>query len=167
MTKTIALFAVLGLIAGSQAAGAAPPQAFAIPGFKMQRPPLPAGEHKPFATYVNQLQANVSVPAATFVDLDQATLTCPKPTCTLSLSAMQQVGVAQGSGRWAINVNVDSTTVNGAAFQGFIPVSNFAVGNWQGSYTVTQGTHTVTLQAYGEVDYIVPFWSDTFTVMKP
>jgi hypothetical protein len=166
MAREIFLFAILGLSLQTPVF-AATPSPSATPGFHLPRNPLPAGEHKIIGTYVNQFEANATVPANTFFTLDQTTLSCPKPTCTLWMTMMQQVGAPSGSGRWAVNVNVDGTTVNGAVFQGFIPPSNFAVGNWQGEVSVTQGTHTVTFQTYGEVAYVAPFWADSASVMKP
>jgi hypothetical protein len=140
-----------------------------IKGFQQtQRNGLPAGEHKVFATYVNSGAPSVTIPSITATTIDQATVRCPKPTCTLSITSMQEVGPNSTPGtQWAIPVEVDGETVDGGPYQGPFAATQFETGYWQGNVSVTKGKHTITWQTYGEGSYELQLWANTATILIP
>jgi uncharacterized repeat protein (TIGR03803 family) len=72
------------------------------------------------------------------------------------------------TGEWRIVVLVDGTDVDGGPWQGPVPLDNiYLVGNWQGAYAVTKGSHTVTFQIYSQASLQLDQWSDTVTITTP
>jgi hypothetical protein len=131
--------------------------------------PLPAGEHKVVAIYANSGNGNGTQQLAVgYTTLDQTKITCPKTTCTLMLSGMQEIESADSQGEWQIYAQVDGHGVDDGVYQGYEPVSNFYLtGNWQGKYTVSQGTHTIDFETYVQVSALLDQWSDTVTITTP
>ena len=75
---------------------------------------------------------------------------------------------ADESGEWRIVVLVDGTDVDGGPWQGPVPLDNiYLVGNWQGAYSVTKGSHTVTFQIYSQASLQLDQWSDTVAITTP
>ena len=143
-------------------AGVAVAVGFLSPGFAA------AGEHRVIDMYGNSGNANSReiLPSVDTV-VDQATITCPKATCTLALSAMQAIEDGDGTHEWAILAFVDGASVGPPNYQGFLPTNNYLTGNWQGKYTVNQGAHVVSFQIFGEAYFILDGWSDSVMVTAP
>jgi hypothetical protein len=131
-------------------------------------PDVAAGEHHVIAMYANSGNANSEeiLPSVDTV-VDRATISCPKPTCTLVLSAMQAIEDGDGMHEWAILGFVDGIQVGSPNYQGFLPTNNYLSGNWQGSAAVSQGRHAVSFQIFGEANFILDSWSDSVTVTDP
>jgi len=129
---------------------------------------LLAGEHKVIGMYINSGNANQQVIAGGVdTTVDAATISCPQATCTLALSAMQEVEDGNGTNEWQIIALVDGQNV-GPQWQGFLPTNYYLTGNWQGKYVVAKGTHTVTFQIFGEApDFLLDSWSDVVTITTP
>lgn len=168
MKRIVPIVAGLALAIGVQGqALAAPHSTTAVPGWKFQPAPPPAvPKHKVLLTYANA-GIGGAVPALTFTDVDTYHVTCGKPTCMLEITTMQQATFSDDATKpWAIPVWVDGNSVDGGPYVGTL--SSFAVmGSWQGKYSVTQGTHTVLFQTYGQANYSMGHWADTVTVTSP
>jgi hypothetical protein len=137
------------------------------PGFAAA-PNVAAGEHHVIAMYANGGNANSEeIQPSVDTVVDQATITCPKPTCTLALSAMQAIEDGDGTHEWAILAFVDGAEVGSPNYQGLLPINNYLTGNWQGSFAVSQGHHVVSFQIFGEANFILDSWSDSVTVTDP
>src|ERR1700683_1527001 len=115
----------------SAASGAAISIALCIPGFPVANNrtgthhAIPAGEHKVIDMYINAGNANEEqIAPGDYTTVDQATINCSKPTCTLALSAMQETESADESGEWRIVARVDGTNVDGGPWQGPVPLDN-------------------------------------------
>ncbi len=168
MNRTIAALAGLAMMFCFQPPGlAAPSGPTFAPGFH-QKPRLPAGEHKAVATYVNSGNTPTHIGIVTWTTLDEATVKCPKKTCTLAMTAMQTPGMASTEGApWGIVVLVDGSDVDGGPYQGVLPTTSYVTGNWQGQMAVAGGPHTITWQTVGGADYTMSQWADTATVLVP
>jgi hypothetical protein len=146
-----------------------------LPGFAIanggtaMRHAIPASEHKVAGIYMNAGNANEEqISPDVYTTVDQGTITCTKPTCTLALSAMQETESADESGEWRIVALVDGNPVDGGPWQGPVPLDNiYLIGNWQGAYAVVKGSHTVTFQIYSQASLQLDQWSDTATVTTP
>jgi hypothetical protein len=108
-----------------------------------------------------------NIAANTFTPVDETVVRCPKQNCTLSLSAMQQVGPTSVEGTaWAIVVQVDGAAIDNGPYQGQLSPTVFLVGNWQGQISVSRGKHTITWLTYADMSgYQLNEWSDTATVL--
>jgi hypothetical protein len=127
-----------------------------------------AAEQKVVAMYVNSGNANSEeIAPGVPTSVDQTTITCPKPTCTLALTAMQAIEDGNGSIEWSILATVDGNPVGSPNYQGFLPNNNYLTGNWQGNYAVRMGQHLVTFQIFGEANFILDSWSDTVAILTP
>ena len=159
------------------AAGLAISMFFWAPGFaaddqaaiatEQSHQPLPAGEHKVVAIYANTGDPYQQLPLG-YTKVDHTTVTCPKASCTLVLSGMQEIVSADSQGEWQIYAQVDGHGVDAGVYQGYEPVPNFYLtGNWQGKYTVSQGVHTIDFETYLQVSVILVHWSDTVMITTP
>ena len=130
--------------------------------------PALAAEHKVISMYLNAGNANdLQIPAGGYT-VDQTTVLCPNVTCTFGLTAMQQIVSVNSPSWWRIVVFVDGKNVDSGPWQGPEPISNtYALGNWQGKYTVAKGSHSVTFQCYLQVTALLSQWSDTVTITAP
>jgi len=143
---------------------------FAAPnGSTGMRRAIPAGEHKVLEMYINAGNANEEeISPDVYTTVDQGTIDCVKSTCTLALSAMQETESADEAGEWRIVALVDGTAVDGGPWQGPVPLDNiYLIGNWQGMYAVSKGSHTVTFQIYSQASLQLDEWSDTVTITTP
>lgn len=140
--------------------------AFSVPGWRDRAAPPAVPHHKVLTTYAHA-GIGGAVPALTFTDVDSYHVVCSKPTCLFEISIMEQATFSDDATKpWAIPVWVDGNSVDGGPYVGIL--SSFAVaGNWQGSYAVTHGTHTVLFQTYGQANYSMGHWADTVTVTTP
>ena len=139
----------------------------AVAGRQFQpTPPPTVPKHTVTTTYANA-GIGGAVTALTFTDVDHYKVNCPKPTCMLEISIMEQATFSDDATKpWAIPVWVDGNSVDGGPYVGTL--SSFAVmGNWQGKYAVTQGQHTVLFQTYGQANYSMGHWADAVTVSTP
>jgi hypothetical protein len=129
---------------------------------------LLAGEHKVIGLYINSGNANQrEIAGGVDTTVDEATISCPQATCTLALSAMQEVEDGNGTSEWQIIALVDGQNV-GPQWQGMLPTNYYLTGNWQGKYVVAKGSHTVTFQIFGEApDFLLDSWSDSVTITTP
>jgi hypothetical protein len=129
---------------------------------------LLAGEHKVIGMYINAGNANQKqIAGGTDTTVDQAAIYCPQTSCTLALSAMQEVEDGDGTHEWQIIALVDGQNV-GPQWQGILPTNYYITGNWQGKYAVAKGSHTVTFQIFGEApDFLLDSWADSVTITAP
>jgi hypothetical protein len=168
MKNLVPLVAGLALAAGIQGESLATPPTTAVPGFVAQPAPPPAAgpKHTFLYTYA-KAGIGGAVTALTFTDVDHVKVKCNQPTCLLEISIMEQATFADDATKpWAIPVWVDGNSVDGGPYVGTLP--SFAVmGNWQGSYAVTEGSHTVLFQTYGQANYSIGHWADAVTVTTP
>jgi hypothetical protein len=137
------------------------------PGFAVEQK-LFAGEHKVIGMYVNAGNANSQeILPGVDTTVDQATISCPKATCTLALSAMLAIEDGDGAHEWQIVVLVDGKTVGSPLWQGVLPTNYYLTGSWQGKYVASKGSHVVTFQIYGASNFILDDWSDTVIITDP
>jgi len=104
--------------------------------------------------------ANIAPGATTF---ETANVKCAAKKCILAMSAMDQIGLCDANGGWAIEVYVDGNLVN-SQYQGPQPTSSivpgFQIGNWQGFASgLAKGTHQVQFQTYVEGNCIQDQWA--------
>jgi hypothetical protein len=159
MHQTLPAIATLAIAVGLQSPGAASPSA------PIELSGQPAGQHRVIAMYANSGDLHSqTIPAQTFTTIDQATIQCPATTCTLALSAMQSIKSADSQGEWAIVGVVDGQNLL-YSYQGFEPIASYLTGNWQGNYTVSEGTHIVTFQIYADVSVLFNVWSDSVNII--
>jgi len=167
ISKAVPILAGLALavcVSGQSQAGQS---TTSVPGWHQPsgNPPV-VPKHRFLLTYANA-GIGGSVSALTFTDVDSYHVVCGKPTCMLEISIMEQATFSDDATKpWAIPVWVDGNSVDGGPYVGTL--SSFAVaGNWQGRYAVTQGTHTVLFQTYGQANYSMGHWADSVTVTTP
>lgn len=132
--------------------------------------PAVALEHEVLGMYVNSGNANaLELAAGTETTLDETTINCPRDTCTLALSAMQEIVSAVSQGEWGIVAKVDGNYVDSpyGPYQGLLPIAYYVTGNWQGKYSVSKGPHTVTFQIYPSAQVQMLQWSDSVFITTP
>jgi hypothetical protein len=98
---------------------------------------------------------------------------CPNAhaSCTLALTAMDQVCSTFDGGIFVITVTVDGTPVDAGQFEAQI-YNTCQGGNWQGIATVTSGAHSIRLDTYVPPDNFANGvtqgqWSVSYTVTTP
>jgi hypothetical protein len=129
-----------------------------------------ASEHEVLKMYVNSGDLNkLQVAPGTETTFDETTVTCPRDTCTLALSAMLEIHSADYPGEWGIVAMVDGQYVDSpyGPYQGFEPIASYVTGSWQGNYLVSKGPHSVTFQIYPQISVLLDQWSDTVTITTP
>jgi hypothetical protein len=87
--------------------------------------------------------------------------------CVLGLSVMSTVGKATCTDQWAINELVDGNSVDGGPYVDKLPGSErTATRNWQGSYSVRYGVHTVAIQLNVPCPTTAYQWAGAYLVTK-
>lgn len=103
--------------------------------------------------------------------IETATISCPYSAydrCSLSLSIMANVGNSTCRSEWAILGLVDGNSVDGGPFTEGLPiVGNTQTNLWQGTYTVSTGSHTVAFQLYMPCPANANQWSVRYVVNVP
>jgi len=158
----IVTISAAAVTAAVTAAAAAPPSG-AVPGmhssvFPVQRAQVTTIDNMFVAQ--NNPVANIVAGENTF---ETANVKCLANKCTLAISAMDQIGLCDALGGWAIAVYVDGTLIN-SQYQGAEPTSSiepgFQIGNWQGfAANLRKGYHQVVFNTYVEGNCIQDQWA--------
>ena len=101
--------------------------------------------------------------------IDTESIYCPSGYgCVLGLNIMSAVGSATCTNEWSINGLVDGNSVDGGPLVDALPGSDKTqTRNWQGSYSVAFGNHTVVFQIYVPCPATAEQWSVSYLVAKP
>ncbi|HEX4159180.1 MAG TPA: hypothetical protein VHY79_11945 [Rhizomicrobium sp.] len=168
-TQFFTVAVLCGMVFAAQAAAAAESRSTGItPQAQPVQPPIPAAEHKMIASFVDSGNPQSQLSAGANV-IEIGTVTCPKSesSCTLILSAMDQVAFPASATQWAIQMLVDGAYADSSPVQDILPANGIDVGSWMGDYPVAPGKHTITFQTYVEVPALQAQWSVNYTVAKP
>ena len=144
----IAALSAVAVLAGVSASAYASSFGPQLPG-QMSLRPVPPGTHK-LTLSVLHTGSGGSL-AAGFNTIDSTSFSCGNAAgCTYGFNTMVQVGPQSASGvLWAICAVADGNYASpGCPYQGAIPTTNYSVGGSRQSITVSQGTHTLSIQVY-------------------
>lgn len=89
--------------------------------------------------------------------------------CTLGMTIMSAVSKATCTQKeWAIVALVDGNSVDGGPFVDSLPGSGKTqTRNWEGAYTVSNGTHTITFELYVPCPTTADQWSVDYLITTP
>jgi hypothetical protein len=100
--------------------------------------------------------------------IEQASVYCGYSRCTFGLSMMANVGTATCKSEWAIVGLVDGNYVDGGPLLETFPNAGKTQTHvWQGVYTVSSGSHTITFQVYLPCSANVNQWSVRYLTTAP
>jgi len=104
-----------------------------------------------------------------YTTMETATVNCPSGYgCVLGMNVMQSIGQATCTSEWKIVGLVDGNSVDGGPYIDALPGSDRTqTRNWQGSYSVSYGKHTIAFQVYVPCPATAYQWSVRYLVATP
>ena len=104
-----------------------------------------------------------------YTTMETATVSCKSSSCTLGMSIMANIGeFTCTQEEWAIVGLVDGNSVDGGPYEGAVPGSGFYQSrSWQGSYSISNGKHTIAFQINAPCSVTAYQWSVSYLVTTP